>query len=225
MRASGTVRMRVYWLILLRPYSPSLESSSSRGTIGTSSCMTIDDVMYGYTPIATIEKVCNDPPERMFSICSKLFWFNADCSAPVFTPGTGTWAAMRNTTRSPSVNRILRRRSGTLNALRAAFTTSLLLRLGRRLSHGQGDRSPGGFDLLASGPGQRDIHDVDGRGDRPVAQDLDRLRRRIHEAGILQRLRRDGCSRLQTRQILELNDLITRLELIVEATFGHALIT
>ena len=61
--ARGIEIMRVHWLILRRPVSPSLLSSSMRGIAFVRSCITIDAVMYGERPTRIIERLVKPPPE------------------------------------------------------------------------------------------------------------------------------------------------------------------
>ena len=48
------------------PTSPSLESFSSEGTTGCSSCSMIEAVMYGMIPSAKIASWLSAPPEKRF---------------------------------------------------------------------------------------------------------------------------------------------------------------
>ena len=57
----------MYWLILVRPYSPSRWSAWSDGTTPVISCMMIEALMYGFTPSATTEKLVRPPPENRSS--------------------------------------------------------------------------------------------------------------------------------------------------------------
>src|SRR5438270_9827755 len=95
--------------------------------IGCKSCMTIVAVIYGYTPKATIENVCKDPPEKTSSSpsnCPRLLpplveksFVRLACSADV--KGTVIWARMRKISNIPNVKRILLRRSGIVQILRS----------------------------------------------------------------------------------------------------------
>jgi hypothetical protein len=71
--ASGIVSHSVYWLILERPDSPSLLSSSNAGIIGISNCKIIEAVMYGYTPRAITPMRDRPPPLKKFSRLSRMF--------------------------------------------------------------------------------------------------------------------------------------------------------
>ena len=57
----------MYWLIFVRPYSPSRCSAWSDGTTPVISCMMIEALMYGFTPSATTEKFVRPPPENRSS--------------------------------------------------------------------------------------------------------------------------------------------------------------
>ena len=57
----------MYWLILLRPNSPSRLSAWSDGTTPVISCMMIEALMYGFIPNATTEKCDRPPPEKRSS--------------------------------------------------------------------------------------------------------------------------------------------------------------
>ena len=64
--ASGTVSIRVHWLIFRLPLSPSFESSSSRGIAFVSNCITIEPVIYGDKPTNIILNDASPPPEIKF---------------------------------------------------------------------------------------------------------------------------------------------------------------
>src|SRR5579884_192474 len=202
--ASGTVSQCVYWLILLRPDSPSLVSSVSCGMIGTRSCMMIEAVMYGYTPIAAMEKVDIAPPlNRSSSPTSWLVW-NRRVSASASAPGTGTWAMKRNTASKNAVNSSFRRRSGSCQALTRALISSKQFHL-----------SPRGFDLLARGGGeaigahrQRDTN-------LAVAEDLVALALRIDQPGREQLRRADLAG--EARQVPQVHRLVLHPEGVGEA--------
>jgi len=121
--AIGTDRYRVYWLIFVRPYSPSRWSACSDGTTPVISCMMIEALMYGFhaerhdreARQATTREQVEQPeiglPFRKFVSSARL------------TPGTGTWARSRKMNRIPATYRIRRRRSGARNELSRASNT------------------------------------------------------------------------------------------------------
>ena len=55
--------MRVHWLILRRPVSPSWEISSNLGMALVRSWITIEAVIYGERPTKIIENEVSPPPE------------------------------------------------------------------------------------------------------------------------------------------------------------------
>src|SRR6059058_5776677 len=63
-RPRATVSQRVQRVILRRPYSPSLLSSLMRVETTVISCMMIEALIYGLTPMAMMEKV-EQPEERV----------------------------------------------------------------------------------------------------------------------------------------------------------------
>ena len=65
--------MRVYWLILFRPYSPSLLRRSRAGIVWLSRVMMIEALMYGFTPSATTLNRDSPPPEKRSS--RLMSWF------------------------------------------------------------------------------------------------------------------------------------------------------
>ena len=85
----------MYWLILLRPYSPSRDSAWSRGTTPVISCMMIEALMYGFTPMATIENVDRPPPLNRSSSCRNVCDSIRSLTAAWSTAGTGTTASAR----------------------------------------------------------------------------------------------------------------------------------
>ncbi len=89
--ASGKVSQRVYLLIFCLPCWPSFEISSIRGTITVKSCMMIEALMYGESPISTMEKFSALPPVNMLKAPSNAFWSNTCCSAARSTPGIVIW--------------------------------------------------------------------------------------------------------------------------------------
>ena len=91
----------MYWLILLRPNSPSRLSAWSEGTTPLINCMMIEALMYGFMPRATTEKFERPPPEnRSSNPTSALPWTNS-VSWALSTPGIGTAARRRKTISSP----------------------------------------------------------------------------------------------------------------------------
>ena len=67
----------MYWLILLRPYSPSRLRAWSDGITPVISCMMIEALMYGFTPSATTEKLDRPPPDSRSRTPNRaLFWRN-----------------------------------------------------------------------------------------------------------------------------------------------------
>ncbi len=79
--------------------------------------------MYGFTPSATTEKVVRPPPLNRSSRPNTGLDPRKAARAVRSTPGTGTWASSRKTSRIPATYRIRRRRSGARNALRMASNT------------------------------------------------------------------------------------------------------
>jgi hypothetical protein len=92
-------------------------------------------VIYGYIPVATIEKLLKLPPENIFKNPSTLpipWLLPSGALTPEMRlvslvlisleiPGSGTWAITLKITRTPSVKIIFRRKSGIPNALTTAF--------------------------------------------------------------------------------------------------------
>ena len=75
-----------------RPYSPSWERALSCGRTGVNICMTMDEVMYGYTPIAATLMDARAPPLKRLRKPRRASCSN-DCDrACTLTPGTGMWA-------------------------------------------------------------------------------------------------------------------------------------
>ena len=109
----GTVSQCVIWLIRCRPYSPSWLSVLRLGITGTRICMTMDAVIYGYTPRAATLMRERAPPLNRSKKPSSACCSNAWLSAWMSTPGTGTWATNRKTVSMARVNSIFARRSGT----------------------------------------------------------------------------------------------------------------
>lgn len=70
----------------------------------------IEAVMYGLTPIITIERFENPPPENILKRFKKLLPEKNVASLFASTPGIGIAARRRNTTSATSVNKILFRR-------------------------------------------------------------------------------------------------------------------
>ena len=81
------------------------------------SCMMIEALMYGFTPMAMIENRDNPPPENRSRRPRKALLWKSRSSCCLFAPGTAMFARIRKTTKSPSVKRIFRRSSG----MRKAF--------------------------------------------------------------------------------------------------------
>ena len=54
------------WLIFCLPYSPSWDSAFRLGMTGTRICITMDAVMYGYTPSAATLRFASAPPLNRF---------------------------------------------------------------------------------------------------------------------------------------------------------------
>src|SRR4030042_470909 len=108
------------------PCSPCFCHCSSLGITTVSSCMMIELVIYGMMPSPNTAIRVRAPPEnRSMKLrnppapcCS-----SASCRIPMSTTGTGTCEPNRYTAIMNSVNRILLRRSGTLNALTKALST------------------------------------------------------------------------------------------------------
>ena len=106
----------MYWLILLRPYSPSRLKAWSDGTTPVISCMMIDELMYGFMPSATTEKLASPPPEKRSSNPKSGLLPTKFVSCALSIPGTGTLARSRKTISSPRTYRIRRRMSGARKA-------------------------------------------------------------------------------------------------------------
>ena len=87
----------MYWVIFLRPDSPSFFSASSVGTTTVANCMMIEAEMYGMMPSAKIEKRDSAPPEntlnrpRMPPCCD----LNSSSSTWPLMPGTGICVPIR----------------------------------------------------------------------------------------------------------------------------------
>ena len=92
----------MYWLILLRPNSPSRLSAWSEGTTPVISCMMIDALMYGFMPTATTEKLERPPPEKRLSRPIRALPSMNSFSVSRLMPGTGTAASRRKTISSAS---------------------------------------------------------------------------------------------------------------------------
>ena len=121
-KAIGTVSSRVYWLSRFRPYSPSRASSPRLGITPCMSCMMMLALIYGFTPMPTMDAVASPPPENRSSRPSSWFELNRLASWVWLTFGTGTLVRTRKMSRIPRVKRILRRISG---ARRAVTTESI----------------------------------------------------------------------------------------------------
>ena len=87
----------MYWLILLRPYSPSRLRACSDGTTPVISCMMIEALMYGFIPMATTEKCDSPPPEKRSSRPTSALPSTKSFSCALSIPGTGTAARNRKT--------------------------------------------------------------------------------------------------------------------------------
>jgi hypothetical protein len=96
----------VYWVIFLRPASPSLRNSFRLGTVCDISCMMMDAEMYGMMPSANRERRSNAPPENMLNMSSMV---PRCCSTRLLStegsiPGNGMKVPMRNTMIAPITN-------------------------------------------------------------------------------------------------------------------------
>ena len=114
----------MYWLILLRPYSPSRLSAWSDGTTPVISCMMIDALMYGFMPdghdreVATGRRPRTGRAGRPAALPS-----TKSSSWALSMPGTGTAASSRKTISRPRTYRTRRRMSGARKALRRESNT------------------------------------------------------------------------------------------------------
>src|SRR3989338_5997576 len=108
----GSARYRVYWLIFCLPYSPSFERFSNAGMIIVKSWTMIEAVIYGATPIATMEKFSNPPPEKIFSKPRSWLLRKSAFKLSTSTPGKGIDAENRNITSIANTNSTRLRRSG-----------------------------------------------------------------------------------------------------------------
>ncbi len=97
----------MYWLILNRPYSPSLERASSCGKITVKSCITIEALIYGLSPKAITEKLINVPPEKMSSKDKNWFWPKRTLNFCKLITGTGKKAKNLNTKKINKVKKEL----------------------------------------------------------------------------------------------------------------------
>src|SRR3989337_1956934 len=108
------------------PCSPCFCHCSSLGITTVSSCMMIERVMYGMSPSPNTAIRVSAPPENRSMKLRNPCWpcaSSASCRIPMSTTGTGTCEPNRYTAIMSSVNRILLRRSETLNALTKALST------------------------------------------------------------------------------------------------------
>src|SRR5687768_6315336 len=183
--ASGTVRMRVYWLILLRPYSPSLVRRSSAGIVWLSSVMMIEALMYGFTPSATTDSRARPPPEKRSSRLSSWLLFRTAVSCSWSTPGSGTCARNRNTTSIPSVKRSLLRRS-----VARKLSRKVSIAFTGLLRSDQDDGPACRLDLRARGRRRGVRVDLELALRLAVAEHLE-ARARVHQALRLERRRGD----------------------------------
>ena len=105
--ARSTVEIRVYWVILRRPDSPSLRRAAKSLLITASNWMIIDAEIYGMIPNAKTEARSKAPPENMLNmpimvpLCeSKTRW-----STSAFTPGTGIYEPSLNIIKAITTNK------------------------------------------------------------------------------------------------------------------------
>jgi hypothetical protein len=106
----------VYWVIFLRPISPSFESFSRYGQTTVKSCRMIDAEMYGMIPRAKTESLRSAPPEKM-SRKPKSDPADERKNASIAagsTPGVGMCDPRRYTASRRNVKMTRLRRSGTL---------------------------------------------------------------------------------------------------------------
>ena len=82
---------RVYWLIFLRPASPSFFSASSDGTTVVRICMMMEAEMYGMIERASTDMRPIEPPENTSRrpAMPPAFWAKISAKAAGSTPGTG----------------------------------------------------------------------------------------------------------------------------------------
>src|SRR6266566_4489102 len=113
---STIVPYRVYWVIFLRPASPSFASRSRLGMTTVRSCRMIDAEMYGMMPSAKIDSRLRLPPENRSTMPRSVPWtWSKNCaSAWPSIPGVGTCAPMRYATSSTAVMMTRRLSSGIL---------------------------------------------------------------------------------------------------------------
>ena len=81
----------MYWLIFLRPASPSFFSVSSDGTTVVRICMMMEAEMYGMIDSARIDMRPIEPPEKTSSMPAMPpeLRLKISASAAGSTPGTG----------------------------------------------------------------------------------------------------------------------------------------
>ena len=87
----------MYWLICLRPCSPSFLRASSLGETDDINCMMIDAEMYGMMLSAKIAMRSIAPPAKRFTIprMPDEFWRNVSAKATGSMPGIGMKVPMR----------------------------------------------------------------------------------------------------------------------------------
>src|SRR5437879_2804262 len=113
---STIVPYRVYWVIFLRPASPSFASRSRLGMTTVRSARRIDAEMYGMMPSPKIESRLRLPPENRSTMPRSVPWtWSKNCaSAWPSIPGVGTCAPTRYATSSTAVMMTRRLSSGIL---------------------------------------------------------------------------------------------------------------
>ena len=94
---STMVPYRVYWVIFLRPISPSFDSFSRYGQMTVRSWRMIDAEMYGMIPSAKIVRRRRFPPTKRSARPNKLPpWREKNSSSATGSiPGVGRWAPTR----------------------------------------------------------------------------------------------------------------------------------
>ena len=119
----GTVSQWTMRFILARPDSPSRDISWRLGTTGVRSCMTMEAVMYGKTPRATMLMRRNAPPLKRSKKPRSWLSSTRRPTWPGSMPGIEMWAMNRYRASMARVNSILALRSGMLKASMAAWSS------------------------------------------------------------------------------------------------------
>src|SRR5437867_4155528 len=106
------------------------------------SCITMDAVMYGDTPIIMIERFENPPPEKILRRPKNWLLLRNAASCAALMPGIGIAARNRKTTSAARTNKI---RVRSCSSVRTSFTLRM------NASYILGDYPAGFFDCCAGG--------------------------------------------------------------------------